>query len=330
MKERFFTHELPNGLRIVIECMEGVRSVATGFLSRTGARDEAPAIAGISHFLEHMCFKGTQKRSAADINLDFDRIGGHPNAFTSHDRTFYYGVTRTADLETQIEILADMMRSILPADEFDMERKVVLEEIAMSNDQIEHVAFDLILEKVFEGCSLSWPVLGYEHTVGALTRDQMYGYFQSRYTAENMTLVVAGNVEPERVIEIATKYCSQWERGSAKPPRAAPVIRTGQAVKTTDRFNQQIVAITFAGPGGSDSMHETAGAVASILGGGNSRFYWNIEQAGLSPHAGAYRLDFADCGMLILMAQCEPENTEKVIETLRSEAKEMIDRKSVV
>ena len=123
MDNRFFSHELPNGLRIVVERMEDVNSVAAGFLCRTGARDETPELAGVSHFLEHMCFKGTNTRNAAQINLDFDRIGGHPNAFTSHDRTFYHGVTRAADIDKQIEILADMMRSTLPVDEFHMEKK---------------------------------------------------------------------------------------------------------------------------------------------------------------------------------------------------------------
>jgi predicted Zn-dependent peptidase len=322
---RFFAHELPNGLGIAIERMKGVRSAAAGFLCRTGARDETPEVAGVSHFLEHMCFKGTEKRTAAEINIDFDRIGGQPNAFTSHDRTFYHGVSRVADIETQIEIIADMMRSTLPPDEFDMEKNVVLEEIAMAGDRIEHVAFDLVIEKVFAGNSLGWPVLGYDHTVKALTREQMAEYFHRRYTAENVKLVVAGDVDPRQVVELADKYCGAWERGAEKPARATPRIHTGQANRTMDRFSQQIVAISFAAPGGPDPVHDTAEAVASILGGGNSRFYWNIEQTGLCPHAGAYRLDFADCGLLILMAQCDPANTDKVIDAMRTEARKIME-----
>jgi predicted Zn-dependent peptidase len=317
---RFFSYELPNGLGIAIERMSGVRSTAAGFLCRTGARDETPDVAGVSHFLEHMCFKGTEKRTAAQINIDFDRIGGQPNAFTSHDRTFYHGVSRAADVETQIEIIADMMRSTLPPDEFDMEKNVVLEEIAMAGDRIEHVAFDLVIEKVFAGNSLGWPVLGYEHTVKALTRGQMADHFHRRYTAENVKLIVAGDVDPRQIVELAGKYCGHWERGEAKPQRVAPQIRSGYTARRMERFSQQLVALSFAAPGGPDPMHDTAEAIASILGGGNSRFYWNIEQAGLCPHAGAYRLDFADCGLLILMAQCDPDNTDRVVEALRTEA----------
>ncbi len=320
MTDQFTCHKLSNGLDVTVEYMPGVKSVAAGFLVQTGARDETPDLAGVSHFLEHMCFKGTPNRNAAQINIDFDRIGGNPNAFTSHDRTFYHGVTRAADLAGQLDILADMMRSIIPPDEFDMEKNVVLEEIAMSNDRIEHVAFDLIIEEVFKNHSLGWPVLGYDRTVKALTRDQMHDYFQSRYNPQNMRLVVAGSVDPTVVFDEAERVCGKWSAGEKRPDRIKPKLRTGVATKTMDRVNQQVVAITFEGPAASDPLHDTAEAAASILGGANSRFYWNIEQTGLAPYAGAYRLEYGDCGLFILMAQCDPQNTDRVIDALRTEA----------
>lgn len=323
MAAEFFQTQLSNGLTVVVERMRGVRAVASGYLCRTGARDETPDLAGVSHFLEHMCFKGTAKRSAAQINIDLDRIGGQPNAFTSHDRTFYHGVTRAEHIETQIEILADMMRSTLPPDEFEMEKNVVLEEIAMSNDRIEHVAFDLIIAKAFEGHSLGWPVLGYESTIKPLTRDQMYAYFQRRYAPENMFLIAAGDIEPQRIVAAAERYSGDWPRQGPLPPRTKPVVRSGRHHRVIDRFSQQLVSITFPAPGGADEMHETAEAIASILGGSNSRFYWNIEQAGLSPQAAAYRLDFADCGLLILMAQCDPANADKVLDAMRDEIRKL-------
>ncbi len=321
MDDRFTTHELSNGLRIVVERMPDVRSVAAGFLCRTGARDETPDLAGVSHFLEHMCFKGTARRTAAEINIDFDRIGGQPNAFTSHDRTFYHSVTRAADIDAQIDILADMMRSTLPPDEFDMEKNVVLEEIAMSNDRIEHVAFDLTVEKVFEGHSLGWPVLGYDRTIKPLTRDQMHGYFTRRYAADNLILVAAGAVDPAAVIAAAERHCGHWPRAKEDlTPRTMPIIRTGAVSRPVERFNQQVVTLTFPAPSAVDPLHDTAEAVATILGGNNSRFYWNIEQAGLSPHAGAYRLDFGDSGLLLFLAQTEPGQADAVIAALRAEA----------
>lgn len=324
MSHRFYSHQLENGLRVVLEHMPAVKTAAAGFLCRTGARDESRELAGVSHFLEHLCFKGTKKRDARQINLDFDEIGGQHNAFTSQDRTFYYCVSRRADIDKQIDVLADMMRSTLPPDEFDMEKNVVLEEIAMSNDRIESVAFDLVLEKVFEGHSLSWPVLGYESTLNPMTREQVLDYHHARYEPHNMTLVVAGNVEMTDVIDAATRHCGGWRSGTKNNGRTSPMIRTGRASRAEDRFNQQILALCFDAPSAVDPLHETAQSVATILGGGNSRFHWNIEQAGISPQCGAYRLDYEDCGLLILMAQCDPENTDKLHDALRSEAKKLM------
>jgi predicted Zn-dependent peptidase len=134
----FIEHSLSNGLRVVIEPMPHVRSASAGFLVRTGSRDETPDLAGVSHFVEHMCFKGTHHRSWREITRDFDDLGSTYNAYTSKERTFYYGWVRSGDLEKQIEIIADMMRSSFPPDEFEMEKKVILEEIAMSDDQLDH------------------------------------------------------------------------------------------------------------------------------------------------------------------------------------------------
>jgi predicted Zn-dependent peptidase len=239
-EDAFHSDMLPNGLRVVTEVMPGVRSAAAGFLARTGARDDPAGQAGVSHFLEHMCFKGTPKRTWEQINSDFDRMAVDYNAFTSEERTFYYGWVRTADLAKQIELLADMMRSRIPPDEFDMEKKVVLDEIARSNDQPMHLAYDFLQAQAFRGHSLEWPVLGYDHTIGELSRDQMCDYFRTRYAPNNLVLIVAGNVDPAEVVDLAGKYCGEWEPAAEKPTRITPSIRTGQAVRRVERFNQQI------------------------------------------------------------------------------------------
>ena len=237
-EDAFHFHTLPNGLRVVIEVMPGVRSAAAGFLVRTGARDDPPGQAGVAHFLEHMCFKGTPKRTWQQINSDFDRMAVDYNAFTSEERTFYYGWVRMADVAKQIELLADMMRSRIPPDEFDMEKKVVLDEIARSNDQPMHLAYDFLQARVFKDHSLEWPVLGYDHTVGELTRDQMDDYFRARYAPNNLVLIVAGNVDPANMVELAGEYCGQWEPAPEKPARTSPSIHTGRAVRRIERFNQ--------------------------------------------------------------------------------------------
>ena len=320
MSNPYTLHTLDNGLRIVIERMPDVRSAAAGFLVRTGARDETPERAGISHFLEHMMFKGTKRRSWREITIDFDRMGSSYNAFTSEDRTVYYGWVRKADIEKQIELLADMVRSTLPAEEFAMEKNVILEEIAMAKDGLEHVMFDFLQEKVFAGHPLAWPILGYDETVRNMARDQMWSYFQRRYAPGNMVLIVAGNVEPEAIIAHAERYCGDWETVNGSESRTVPTLQGGVDVLRTDRFQQQVVALTFPSVSGSDAMVESASAVATILGGDNSRFFWNIIQQGIAPQAGVYQLDYTDCGALILYGSCEPENAEPLLETMRNEA----------
>ncbi len=322
MSDPYTLHTLDNGLRIVIETMPGVNSAAAGFLARTGARDETRELAGVSHFLEHMCFKGTSKRDWHEISVAFDDLGSMYNAFTSADRTFYFGWVPQNQISAQIEILADMMRPAIPEEEFAMEKKVILEEIAMSKDSLEHVAFEFVLEKVFEGHALRWPVLGYDDTVGNLTRDQLHAYFESRYAPDNMILIVAGNVDPAQIIGQAEQLCGSWKPSGELRKRVTPSINKGSASQVVSRFNQQVIAMNFPAPGGSDPMHDSAEAATAILGGSNSRFYWNIVQTGLSPHAGAYRLDFDDCGLTILSAQTDADDDglNKLVDAMRKEA----------
>ncbi|MGD2109495.1 MAG: pitrilysin family protein [Phycisphaerae bacterium] len=320
MTSPYTLHTLDNGLRIVIEQMPDVRSAAAGFLVQTGARDDTAPLAGVSHFLEHMMFKGTHNRTWREITIDFDRMGSTYNAYTSEDRTMYFGWVRQGDIGRQIELLADMIRSALPPDEFETEKHVVLEEIAMAKDNLEHVAIDFLQEKVFAGHALSWPILGYNQTVSALTRDQMWAYFQKRYAPENMIFVVAGNVNPTEILTLAQTHCGAWKPSGEGSGRTTPTIRQGVDVFEVDRFNQQLVALSFPAVGASDDRAETASAAATILGGENSRFFWNIVQKGIAPRAGAFHLDYTDCGIMILYGTCQPENAERLLEAIRAEA----------
>ncbi len=333
MNNPYTIHTLDNGLKIIIERMPDVNSAAAGFLAKTGARDETPEKAGISHFLEHMCFKGTSKRDWQKITVDFDKLGSVYNAFTSEDRTFYYGWVPRKNITAQIELIADMMRPAIPADEFDMEKKVILEEIAMARDSLDHVAFDFLLQHIYEGHPLSWPVLGYDQTVSDLTRDDLAAYHERRYAADNMTLVVAGNVEPQEIIDNTAKLTADWKPAGDNHHRQTPTPRTGTANLVLERFNQQIVAICFKGVAGNHPNHESIEAATSILGGGNSRFYWNIVQTGLSPSAGAHHMELSDSGLTILYGQTDPDKIEELTDALRAEAKnicqKMVEEKEV-
>jgi predicted Zn-dependent peptidase len=316
----FVEHVLPNGLRVVIEPMPHVQSAAGGFLVQAGARDESPQLAGASHFLEHMCFKGTTRRTWRQITIDFDNLGSTYNAYTSKERTVFFGWVRTEDLEKQIELLADMMQSVIPPEEFETEKKVILEEIAQSEDQIDRKLYDLIHERVYAQHPLSWPVLGTEETIGSMSRDQLSEYCRSKYNPAGMVLVVAGAVQPQAVIEIARRTCGDWTAGTPRPPRTAPAaLPQTTAICQTDRFQQQALALTFPAPSAVHEDRETADVLAVILGGHNSRFFWNITQAGIAPHVTAGRLDYCDAGMMLAYGLCEPANAERLLEAMRSE-----------
>jgi predicted Zn-dependent peptidase len=314
---------LDNGLRVVIEPMHDVSSAAAGFMARAGSRDEPAAWAGVSHFLEHMCFKGTRKRPWQQITIDFDNMGSYYNAFTSREHTFYFGWVRRADIAVQIELLADMVRPTLPAEEFDMEKKVVLEEIAMSDDDLDRHMYELLHEKVFAGHGLAWPVLGYKETVAKLARQDMADYHAQYYSPSNMVLLVAGNVDPDAILRTATKVTADWSNVGQVPRRQAPVqLHAGRAVQVMDRFKQQCVA-TAVPTGSAGTGEETIEAIASILGGENSRFFWNITQKGISPRAAVWGVTYADCGFQLLYAFGEPEKAEQMCESIRHEAERM-------
>ncbi len=323
---KFVEAHLDNGLHIVMEIMPSVRSAAAGFLARTGSRDEDPQMAGVAHFLEHMCFKGTHQRSWQDITVEFDEMGSYYNAFTSKEKTFYFGWVPAKTVTRQIKLLADMMRSSLPPDEFETEKGVILEEIAMSKDSIESLAWDLIHEHMFPGHSLSWPILGTEETIKALTRDQMAAYFERAYSPRNLLLVVAGRIDPEEVVRCAEEVCGSWPDVPPENHRTPPKTATSRIVRQAERFAQQAVGYVYPAPPSGHADVEVARAVASILGGQNSRFFWNIVQAGLSPTAGVYWMGYDDCGMMMLDGLCQPDKAEAFADAIRREANRIVDQ----
>lgn len=317
----FVLETLSNGLTVVIEVMPHVQSAACGFLVRTGARDDPPELAGVAHFLEHMCFKGTPRRTAEELNLEFDRLGAEVNAQTGKDQTFYYSWARTADLRHQIDLLADMMRSTLPPEEFEVERSVVLEEIASYKDDLPWTAYDLLYEHLCAGNPVAQPVLGYARTIGGMTRDQMHAHFERRYRPDNLILAVAGNVNAKEVLHMVNDLCGSWQNGNpAPPPREPPDLRTGIIASRMDRFHQQAVALAFPSAPITHPLDESAEALAAIIGGTNSRFYWNIVQRGIATSAGALREEYADFGVIMLHGLCEPDRCEELLDAMRREA----------
>ncbi|MDX2200329.1 MAG: pitrilysin family protein [Phycisphaerae bacterium] len=317
----FCEHTLPNGLRVVCERVPAVSSIALGFLVRTGARDEAPHEHGVSHYLEHMCFKGTARRNWHDINVRFDELGSIYNAFTGKEHTVYYGWVPADRFEPQLELLADMMRPALPNEDFETERNVILEEIAMNDDSFDrHVSY-FLHRTVFGEHPLAHEILGEKETIAGLPRDTMAAYHAERYTPENMVLVASGAVEPERIFAAAARACGGWARGRRQQRQRAapPKLGTGVHRLKLDRFRQQSVIIAYPSVRHGTKHDASLGALGALFGGANSRCYWHIVQKGICSSAGVAWLSYADTGMLAFYADGEPERAEEMHDALRKE-----------
>ncbi len=279
-------HQLPNGLTIVGEYHEDARSLAAGFFVKTGARDETPEISGVSHFLEHMMFKGSERRTPEDVNREFDEMGARNNAFTSEEETVYYGAVLPQFQPKILDLLADMMRPALRDRDFDMEKNVILEEIAMYEDRPQFVIFDLVRSTYFGDHPLGASVLGSTESIKALTRDQMQEYFTRRYAANNLTLALTGQYDWESVKSQAEAACGAWN--VAESPREFPefVPTPKTLVKRNDKFNRAHIALMAPGYSSQDENRYAASVAGEILGAGDaSRLYWALVHPGIAEAA---------------------------------------------
>src|SRR5947208_7449638 len=206
MPLQFHYKQLPNGLDIVSEINPDSHSVALGLFVKTGARDESPDINGVSHFLEHMMFKGSAKYGWEDVNRIFDEIGARYNAFTSQEMTAYYANVLPEFTERAAEHLAHLLRPAIRNEDFSTEKKVILEEIAMYLDDPGHRLYERLMEQHFGNHPLSMSVLGSAESIQRLERDEMANYFKYRYGPGNMVLVATGRLDCDEIVRLAEKY----------------------------------------------------------------------------------------------------------------------------
>ncbi len=326
MPSSFAYHELPNGLRVIVETLPRVRSAAVGFMAIAGSRNESPGLHGVSHFLEHMCFKGTPTRTWHDINVRFDELGSIYNAFTGKEHTVYYGWVPTERVAEQLELLSDMLRPSLPPGEFETERQVILEEIAMSDDSFDRHVSNLAHQAIFGDHPLGHEILGEKETIQALAHPALVDYHRQRYAANNLLLFAAGAVEPEEIFAAVGRHCGDWRRSTQDlnpPDGQVPPLPTGVRKLQLQRFKQQSLVLVYPSvpPGHPDE--ESIEAFASLFGGHNSRCYWNIVQKGICTNAGALWLAYRDVGVLTLYADGEPQRCEEMLAALREQAREV-------
>jgi predicted Zn-dependent peptidase len=318
----FRQHTLDNGLEIVAETSPDAYSAAYGFFVRTGARDETDEISGVSHFLEHMVFKGSPNRSAAEVNRDLDDLSAGSNAYTSEEQTVYYATILPEDQEEMVELLADMMRPALRQDDFDTEKQVILEEIAKYDDQPPYGAHEKCMAAFFGDHPLGKSILGTPASVGGLKRDQMLGYFEQRYSPKNMVLAAAGNVDFDSLILQAQNYCGRW--GMFEAPRTTPTSQPRHEFKVIHKplAVQEYVVQLAAGPAANDPDRYAARLLTTVIGDDSgSRLFWELVDTGQAESASIGTQEYQGAGVYLTWLACLPdlaaENLQRIAEIIQ-------------
>ncbi|MCC3774967.1 pitrilysin family protein [Streptomyces sp. UNOB3_S3] len=320
---------LPGGLRVVTETLPSVRSATFGIWANVGSRDETPALNGATHYLEHLLFKGTAKRSALDISAAIDAVGGEMNAFTAKEYTCYYARVLDTDLPLAIDVVCDMLTgSLIDAADVDAERGVILEEIAMTEDDPGDCVHDLFAHTMLGDTPLGRPVLGTVDTINALTRDQVARFYKKHYDPTHLVVAAAGNVDHAKVVRqvrAAFEKAGALGRTDAVPmaPRTgARTIRTAGRVELLGRKTEQAhVVLGMPGLSRTDERRWALGVLNTALGGGmSSRLFQEVrEKRGLAYSVYSYTSGFADCGLFGVYAGCRPNQVHDVLGICRDE-----------
>ena len=315
----FRRRTLDNGLVVIAECSPKAYSTAIGFFVNTGSRDETDEISGVSHFLEHMVFKGTPTRSAEDVNRELDEIGSQSNAFTSEEHTVYYCRVLPEHQGRATGLLSDIMRPSLRDDDFEMEKQVIIEEIAKYEDQPPFGAFEKSMAAHFGEHPLGRSVLGTAETVGALSSQQMRAYFERQYSPGNIALVASGNVDFDQLAADADKVCGTWEPFdvSRETPRAAD--RNSLQVIQKEAAAQEYVVQICNGPAATDDDRYAARLLTTIIGDDTgSRLFWELIDTGRAEFASTSPYEFQGTGILMTYLACMPEDTAECLQKIQA------------
>ncbi len=321
---------MPNGLNVVTEHIDGIKSISAGIWVKTGSRNESDEQAGITHFLEHMLFKGTKKRSAFDIAQSMESVGGYLNAFTSTEYTCYYARCLDSKLDTAIEVLSDMVRnSQFPKDEMHKEKKVVLEEMKMYKDSPNDVIFEEFSNQVFQKHPIGRPVLGFEETVVSFTRRNLFDYMEERYQPDNLLVAVAGNVDHDEVVELAGELLNHDMNGTTedKEQELQPYEVTQKVVNKPIEQTHMILgrrALNYDHPDKYKLL-----IANTVLGGGmSSRLHQNIrEKHGYCYSIGPFNQSYTDSGLFGVYIGTDREYVDHVRDLINKEFERMQNEK---
>ncbi|MEN8906011.1 MAG: pitrilysin family protein, partial [Clostridiales bacterium] len=319
-------HKLKNGLRVVCESIDYVRSVSIGIWVKTGSSSENDDNNGVSHFIEHMLFKGTNNRNAKQIAESIDSIGGHINAFTGKECTCYYAKTLDTHLNSTFDVLADMfLESKFKKEDIEIEKKIVLEEINMYEDSPEELVHDLLHETVWESNSLGYPILGTSKTLVNLNREDIINYKNQNYIPENVVIAAVGNFDIDKFIKLVEKYFDSWNPQNLNNNNILRPAFKSDIVQKNKETEQVHLCMGFDGiEHGNEKLYSLM-ALNNIFGGGmSSRLFQKIrEEEGLAYSIYTYPSSYKEAGLYTIYSGMNPDYIEKVIDLIKLEIKEI-------
>jgi len=326
LSELIHTTRLDNGITVVTEEMPASHSVTIGFWADVGSRDEEPSLAGASHFLEHLLFKGTPTRSAHEIAEAVEAVGGEMNAFTTKEYTAYYTRLLDEDLDLGLDILADIMGApAFRADEIEAERKVILEEILMHTDEPADMVHDLFAGALYPGHPLGRLVLGDRSTITPMTRDQIDAYFRSHYRPSGLVLAAAGNLDHDHVVNgLQARFAGV---PGPRPARQETALAPARPLAVFERPTEQAhLVVGSRAISRNDDDRFALSVLNQVLGGGSSsRLFQEIrEKRGLVYSVYSYRMAYAETGALAIYAGTSPSRAPEVLELIDNELDRLV------
>jgi predicted Zn-dependent peptidase len=320
----FLQTKLDNGLTIVGEVNPRALSAAVGFFIKTGSRDEIPAISGVSHFLEHMMFKGTDKLSALQVNEAFDRLGAKFNAFTSEENTVYYAAVLPEYMEEVADLWAQLMRPSLRDDDFDIEKNVIKEEIAMYKDIPMFDVMDQCRALHFKDHPCGNSVLGTEQSIDDLSSDQMKEYFNRRYAPNNMVVACCGNIDFKKICGLIQTKCDGWQKHEAD--RTCKVYNGSLEKKFSQKETLVRDHICLLSPAVSmqDERRFAMSMLSMIIGDSTgSRYFWSLVDTAIAEVAGMQCESMDGVGVMYSYIRCSPDKSELVMQKVSDIFKEV-------
>jgi len=322
MPLQFFHHRLDNGLQIVAELNATSHSFAAGLFVRTGSRDETSQLNGVSHFLEHMLFKGSASLDWQAMNRVFDEMGARYNAFTTQEMTAYYGNVLPEFTDKLLAHLGQLFEPLIREEDFVTEKKVILEEIAMYNDEPGQRVYEKLMEAHFAPHPLGMSVIGTDATINAMQRDQMADYFKARYGPGNTVLSVSGNMDFDHIVKAATRLYGHWTNQQVDRifPEPTP---SGRKLSLVDaKVNRAYVMTMTSGPSAQDDDRFAAKVLEDVLGDAEgSRLYWALVDPAIAEDAdfGFYPHD--RCGSFYLSLITDPAKAQQALSIANRELK---------